>query len=54
MPNAARDSTGRTFSVWMSQREVDDLGKAAKKEGIKRNEAARRACRAYVSAIADR
>jgi hypothetical protein len=38
----------------MSNREVDDLGKAAKKEGIKRNEAGRRAFRAYVSAIADR
>ena len=54
MPNADRDSTGRTVSFWMSRREVEGLGKAAEKEGITRNEAGRRAFRAYVSTVADR
>lgn len=54
MADDTRESTGRTVSFWMSHREIDDLGKAAEKEGIKRNAAGRRAIRDYVSAIANR
>lgn len=54
MSDEARESTGRTVSFWMSHKEVEDLGAAAKKEGVKRNEAGRRAVRAYVSSISGR
>ena len=43
------ESSGRTVSFWLSNKEVEDLGEVAKREGVKRNEAARRAVRAYVS-----
>ena len=47
----ATESTGRTVSFWMSHKEIDDLGKVAEKEHVKRNEAARRAVRAYVNEV---
>lgn len=47
----ATESTGRTVSFWMSHKEIDDLGKVAEKEHVKRNEAARRAVRAYVNDV---
>jgi hypothetical protein len=50
-----RESSGRTISFWMSHEEIDALGKKAEKEKVTRNEAGRRAVRAYVkSSVANR
>ena len=49
MSDVARESTGRVVSFWMSHDEVDALQQKADQEKVKRNEAARRAVRAYVA-----
>lgn len=55
MSDEIRESTGRTISFWMSHDEVDALTAKAAEEKVKRNEAARRAVRAYCeSAVTDR
>jgi hypothetical protein len=43
------DSPGRTVSFWMSHAEIEDLARVAQREHVTRNEAARRAVRAYTS-----
>lgn len=56
MSDEIRESTGRTISFWMSHDEVDALADVAADEKVTRNEAGRRAVRAYTdrSAVADR
>jgi hypothetical protein len=50
-----RESSGRTISFWFSHEEIDALAKRAAKEKVTRNEAGRRAVRAYVkSSVANR
>lgn len=44
----SKDSTGRTVSFWMSHEEIAALGAKAEEEMVTRNEAGRRAVRAYV------
>ena len=44
---ATKESSGRTISFWMSHDEIEDLAKQAKREKVTRNEAGRRAIRAY-------
>ena len=48
------ESTGRTVSFWMSHEEIEALGKKAETEKVSRNEAGRRAVRAYVGSVAVR
>ena len=47
MSDEIRESTGRTISFWMSHEEIDALAVKAAKEKVTRNEAGRRAVRAY-------
>jgi hypothetical protein len=47
MPDV-KESTGRTISFWFSHDEIEALGKKAEQEKVTRNEAGRRAVRAYV------
>lgn len=42
------ESPGRTASFWVSHEELAALGEKAAEEKVTRNEAARRAIRAYV------
>jgi hypothetical protein len=51
MPDV-KESTGRTVSFWMSHEEIEALGKKAAQEKVTRNEAGRRAVRAYVQTAA--
>ena len=54
MPDETHESTGRTISFWMAHEEVKLLEIAAETEKVTRNEAARRAVRAYASTVANR
>jgi hypothetical protein len=50
MSDEAKESSGRTVSFWMSHDELDALAARAAAENVTRNEAARRAVRAYAEA----
>ena len=49
MSDDVKESSGRTISFWMSHDEIEALAKRAKKEKVTRNEAGRRAVRAYTA-----
>ena len=48
MSDEKKESTGKPVSFWVSHTEIEALAAKAAEEKVTRNEAARRAIRAYV------